>query len=172
MRVQTGDIGRTARVRIVNSHTEALRDFPEVAGAIYFDYNDYRTLVGDKGLGAFKQRVHGVVDLYSNRKPSFDALRLQSSPIEKVALSRSGNSCALSLKTRAAIPCYRLRGYSIRWIVYGYDDLAMEGGLSMLPELAPGDEHSATFGFRTDPAKKITVEILRPTGFSVAGAAV
>ena len=165
-------VGDTARVGIVNSHTEVLREFPEVAGAIYFDYNDYRTLVGDKGLGAFKQRVHGVVDLYSNRKPSFAALRLQSSPIEKMTLSRSGNSCALSVKTRATIPCYRLRSYSVRWIVYGYDDLAMEGGLIMLPELAPGDEHAVTFEFKTDPAKRITVETLRPTGFSVAGAAV
>jgi beta-galactosidase len=165
-------VGDTARVDIVNSHTEAFRDFPEVAGAIYFDYNDYRTLVGDKGLGAFKQRVHGVVDLYSNRKPSFDALRLQSSPIEQVTLSRSGNSCAFSLKTRRAIPCYTLRGYSVRWIVYGYDDLPMEGGLSVLPDLSPGEQHSATIEFKTDPAKRMTVEILRPTGFSVAGAAV
>ncbi len=165
-------VGDTARVDIVNSHTEVFRDFPEVAGAIYFDYNDYRTLVGDKGLGAFKQRVHGVVDLYSNRKPSFDALRLQSSPIEQVTLSRSGNSCALSLKTRHSIPCYPLRGYSIRWIVYGYDDLPMEGGSSMLPELSPGAQHSATIHFKTDPAKRITVEILRPTGFSAAGAGV
>ena len=38
-------VGDTARVGIVNSHTEVLREFPEVAGAIYFDYNDYRTLV-------------------------------------------------------------------------------------------------------------------------------
>jgi beta-galactosidase/beta-glucuronidase len=165
-------VGDTARVGIVNSHTEVFRDFPEVAGAIYFDYNDYRTLVGDKGLGAFKQRVHGVVDLYSNRKPSFDALRLQSSPIEQVTLSRAGNSCALSLKTRSALPAYTLRGYSIRWIVYGYDDLPMEGGLSMLPELNPGDQHSATIHFKTDPAKRMTVEILRPTGFSVTSAAV
>jgi beta-galactosidase len=165
-------IGDTPRVGIINSHTDAFRDFPEIAGAIYFDYNDYRTLIGDKGLGAFKQRVHGVVDLYSSRKPSFDALRLQSSPIEQLTLKRSGEGCALSLRTRNTIPYYTLRGYSIRWIVYGYDDLPMEGGLSLLTDLSPGDQHSVAISFRTDPAKRMTVEILRPTGFSVATAAV
>ena len=74
----------------MNSHTEVFRKFPEVAGAIYFDYNDYRTLVGDKGAGALRQRVHGVVDLYAARKPSFEALRLQASPINSVVLRKSG----------------------------------------------------------------------------------
>ena len=54
--------GDDSRVDIVNTHTEVFREFPNVAGAIYFDYNDYRTLVGDKGTGAMRQRVHGVVD--------------------------------------------------------------------------------------------------------------
>ena len=60
--------GDENRVDIINSHTEVFRKFPEVAGAIYFDYNDYRTLVGDKGAGAMRQRVHGVVDLYGAKK--------------------------------------------------------------------------------------------------------
>src|SRR5664279_1724148 len=31
---------------------------------LFFCYNDYRTHVGDRGMGALQQRVHGVVDVY------------------------------------------------------------------------------------------------------------
>ncbi len=58
-----------------------LRAHPAVAGMIFFDYNDYRTHVGDKGVGALQQRVHGVVDVFGRRKPSFAALREESSPV-------------------------------------------------------------------------------------------
>ena len=130
-RIMPGDENRVA---IVDSHTEVFRKFPEVAGAIYFDYNDYRTLVGDKGLGALRQRVHGVVDLYGKRKPSFEALRLQASPIEKLALRRAGEGrLEFELRMREQIPGYTLRDYSLRWIAYGYDDLPMDGGKTSPP---------------------------------------
>lgn len=153
-------------------HTEAFREFPEVAGAIYFDYNDYRTLIGDKGIGAFKQRVHGVVDLYANRKPSFDALRSQSSPIEQFKLNRSESGCTLSVETRKTLPSYVLRGYRARWVVYGFDDLPMEGGFVELPDLHPGQQQGLSIQCKTELRRKITVDILRPTGFSVATASV
>ncbi len=163
-------MGDAPRVDIVDSHTEAFRAFPEIAGAIYFDYNDYRTLVGDKGIGAFKQRVHGVVDLYANRKPSFAALRIQSSPIEQFQLNRTESGFTLSAQTRKTIPSYTLRGYSVRWIVYSFDDLPMEGGLIPLPELQPGQQHSISVQCKTELRRRITVDIVRPTGFSVATA--
>jgi len=154
----------------VDTHTEAFREFSEIAGAIYFDYNDYRTLIGDEGIGAFKQRVHGVVDLYANRKPSFAALRIQSSPIEQLKLNRSESGFTLSALTRKTIPSHILRGYSVRWIAYGFDDLPMEGGLIALPDLQPGQQHSLSVQCKTELRRRITVDIVRPTGFSVATA--
>lgn len=160
--------GDDNRVDIVNSHTEAFREFPEVAGAIYFDYNDYRTLVGDKGLGAFRQRVHGVVDLYSARKPSFDALRLQCSPIEQASVYKSADSkFTIVIRTRQQLPAYTLRGYSLRWIGYGYDSLPMEGGIIHLSDLAPGSTHTVELTVRTTDIRRIVADVLRPTGFSV-----
>lgn len=164
-KASTGD---SPRVGVIEDHTEAYREFPEIAGAIYFDYNDYRTLIGDKGVGAFKQRVHGVVDLYANRKPSFEALRLQSSPIEQAALERSGGGYVLNLSIRKTLPCYALRGYSARWVLYGYDDLPMEGGLVPLPDLQPGETHAVEFQCKSNIPRRVTVNVLRPTGFSVA----
>jgi beta-galactosidase len=160
--------GDESRVTVVNSHTEVLREFPEVAGAIYFDYNDYRTLVGDQGEGAFRQRVHGVVDLYANRKPSFDALRKQSSPIERASIDQTATGFQLRLTTRASLPAYTLRGYSIRWIAYGYDDLPMDGAMNLLSPLLPGTSNTAEAHFSAPGLRRIRADVVRPTGFSVA----
>ena len=55
------------RAAILAGHNRVFRDFPWVGGLIFFDYNDYRTHLGDKGLGVLKQRVHGVVDVLGAR---------------------------------------------------------------------------------------------------------
>ncbi|MGC2161384.1 MAG: glycoside hydrolase family 2 TIM barrel-domain containing protein [Silvibacterium sp.] len=163
--------GDDNRVDIVNEHTEVFREFPDVAGAIYFDYNDYRTLVGDKGTGAMRQRVHGVVDLYAQRKHSFSTLRTQCSPIEKLSiLNSTDGSYRLVIAVRKQLPGYPLRGYQARWIVYGYDDLPMHGVLNLLPEMQPGESHTVKSSFPLKDARRIVVDILRPTGFSAASA--
>src|SRR5882762_9885894 len=72
--------GDGQRIEILRSHAAAIRSKDFVAGAIFFCYNDYRTHAGDRGLGALKQRVHGVVDLYGEPKASYEVLRRESSP--------------------------------------------------------------------------------------------
>lgn len=159
--------GDDNRVDIVNSHTDVFRKFPEVAGAIYFDYNDYRTLVGDKGEGAMRQRVHGVVDLYAVRKPSFEALRLQASPIENVVLRKIGEGqYEVEFRTRQRLPGYSLRGYSLRWLAYGYDDLPMDGGRVPLSALSPGSSRTEKIKTAVNGIRRVIVDLLRPTGFS------
>ena len=159
--------GDDRRVEIVNSHTEVFRRFPEVAGAIYFDYNDYRTLVGDKGEGALRQRVHGVVDLYGAKKPSFDALRMQASPIEHAVLRKSGNGkYELEIRTRQQLPGYILRGYTFRWLAYGYDDLPMDGGKTPLSALSPGSAQIYEIKSAESGIRRLVVDVVRPTGFS------
>ncbi len=159
--------GDENRVAIMNTHTGAFRKFPEVAGAIYFDYNDYRTLVGDKGAGALRQRVHGVVDLYGARKPSFEALRLQASPIDSAVLRKSGEGrYEFEIRTREQLPGYVLRGYSLRWLAYGYDDLPMEGAKTELPELHPGSSQGYEASFSVSEIRRVVVDLMRPTGFS------
>ncbi len=160
--------GDDNRVKIVDGHTQVMRESGDVAGAIYFDYNDYRTIVGDHGSGALRQRVHGVVDVYSIRKPSFDALRAQSSPVESLELSRTSDAFELQIATREKLPAYTLRGYSARWLFYGYDDLPMEGKIDRLPELAPGSKLTLKARSELDGLKRVAIEILRPTGFPAA----
>ena len=160
--------GDADRVKIVNDHTDVIRESGLVAGAIYFDYNDYRTIVGDHGIGPLRQRVHGVVDLYSHRKPSFDALRAQASPVRELRLSRTGNACVLNFTLRERFPAYTLRNYAARWLFFGYDDLPMEGRLDPLPDLAPGATFTLKANSSVPGVKRVAVEILRPTGFAAA----
>jgi beta-glucuronidase len=162
--------GDSKRVEIINVHTQVFREFPQVAGAIYFDYNDYRTLVGDKGLGAMKQRVHGVVDIFSRRKPSFDALRYQSSPIETLSLQSAEAGIDIHLSTRNRLPAYTLNNYRIQWVVYGYDDLPMQGGIVDLPAMEPGSAQIIRTSFQIINPVRFVAEVLRPTGFPVAKA--
>jgi beta-glucuronidase len=163
--------GDEHRGKVIEEHTQLYPEFPEIAGAIYFDYNDYRTQMGDKGQRAFLQRVHGVVDLFGIRKASFEDLRKQSSPIESLVLSLTGGRLIAQIKTRSDLAGYTLRGYSVRWLFYGYDDLPMDGNFQVLDPLPPGA--TITVHGRTASIPELTrirVDIMRPTGFSVQAA--
>ena len=154
------------RIRILEGHDDSFRQYPYVGGAIFFCYNDYRTHMGDKGIGVLKQRVHGVVDLYGARKTSFEALRIQASPVQSLRLERAGNSLTATLQTRRTLPCYALEGYALRWIVYDQHDLPMEQHETPLPRLAPGQSATVALNFQQENPASIRVEAIRPTGFS------
>jgi beta-glucuronidase len=158
------------RVRILETHNAVFRDYPWVAGTIFFDYNDYRTHMGDKGLGALKQRVHGVVDLIGARKPSFDALRRESSPVESLAAKSEGGAFVAGVRSRKDLPAYRLEGYTLRWTVSGPGDIPLERGEAALPGLAPGASAEVRFEPKTPvrDRRRILVEVVRPTGFAAA----
>jgi tetratricopeptide (TPR) repeat protein len=49
-----------------------------------------------------------VVDLYGNRKPSFDALRRESSPVESLDVTGLPSKLQVTLRTRDRVPCYTL----------------------------------------------------------------
>ena len=162
--------GDERRIEIMRDHTQACRDFDFVAGTIFFDYNDYRTHMGDKGLGPLKQRVHGVVDLYGNRKPSFEALRQEASPVESLRLASGAGSLSATVITRKALPAYTLEGYTVRWVVFGFDDLPMEEGSAALPKLSPGQQATLRIDVQEKHPTRVRVDVVRPSNFSVATA--
>jgi beta-galactosidase len=158
--------GDARLIEILRSHTSVFRECGYVGGAIFFCYNDYRTHIGDKGLGVLKQRVHGVVDLYGERKPSFQALREESSPVETLRLEEKRGKLSATIVTRKTLPAFFLEGYSLRWIVYGFENLPMEQYETALPGLAPGEQLTLALAFREKKPRRIRVDIIRPTGFS------
>ncbi|HEY3443255.1 MAG TPA: glycoside hydrolase family 2 TIM barrel-domain containing protein [Paludibaculum sp.] len=155
------------RVKVLESHDAVYREDPLVGGLIFFCYNDYRTHIGDKGQGVMKQRVHGVVDVYGEKKPSYEALRRESSPVETFTVTREGGEWSASVKTRSLIPAYTLRGYQLRWTVYAFGDLPMEQVVTALPDLKPGSAHTSKVRFVETKIGRVVVEIVRPTGSTV-----
>ena len=164
------DDGR--RARILATHNAVFRDCPWVGGTIFFDYNDYRTHIGDKGIGVLKQRVHGVVDVFGARKPSFDALRSESSPIGSFEVKTDGRALVAVVQTRQDLPAYTLQGYRLRWTAYGQGGIPLERKDVPLPDLAPGTVSEIPLGRAGPDSEKVVVEVVRPTGFSAAAAAV
>jgi beta-glucuronidase len=159
--------GDEHRIEILRSHDAAIRSEDFVAGAIFFCYNDYRTHVGDRGTGALKQRLHGVVDLCGTQKASYEVLRRESSPVESLTLENHLNTFKLRLRTRHDVPAYTLRGYKLRGTFYGQGDIPVERHEVELPEIPAGNETTVDLIFnQPDVPLHIQFDILRPTGFS------
>jgi beta-glucuronidase len=158
------------RVEILRTHNRIFREFPAVGGLIFFCYNDYRTHIGDKGHRALRQRVHGVVDLYGARKPSFEALRTESGPVEAVTVLGAPPSLRIEVETRRTVPGYVLSGYLVRVTAYGVGDIPLEEMDAPLPTLKPGDRAAVDVLLRQAGLRRARIDIVRPTGFSAATA--
>jgi beta-glucuronidase len=154
--------GDERRIQVLRTHNAVYREEPNVAGLIFFCYSDYRTHIGDKGLGVLKQRVHGVVDVYGERKPSYEVLRNECSPVESVDLT----STSATIRTRAKIPAHVLRGYTLRVTAYGYGGLPMEQQEFPLPVMKPGAQETVRFQLKGSSPKRLVAEVCRPTGYS------
>jgi len=158
-------------MEILRSHTAAFRSKDFIGGAIFFCYNDYRTQMGDRGVGPLQQRVHGVVDLYGAQKPSYELLRRESSPIESLAVQHQRNKfqvlIQLLIKVRHDLPAYTLRGYKLRGLFFGEGNIPVERQEVDVPDAAPGSETKLELLF-TQPAAPlhIQIDVLRPTSFS------
>ncbi len=113
-------------MEILRSHDAAIGSKDFVAGAIFFCYNDYRTHMGDRGVGVLQQRVHGVVDVYGARKASYDTSRSESSPIESLTVEHEQNKFRVLIRTRGDLPRYTLRGYKLRGLFFGQGNIPVE----------------------------------------------
>lgn len=159
--------GDEHRIRILRTHNEVLRAREFIGGTIFFCYNDYRTHVGDRGTGVLQQRVHGVVDVFGTRKPSYEVLREECSPVESITVDNDLNSFRLRVRNRQSLPAYTLAGYKLRGTFYGQGRVPVERLETTLPELAPGAEAKAELTFREKSAPLwVTFEVLRPSGVS------
>ena len=158
--------GDNRRIQILRDHTRVCREAKYVGGLIFFCYNDYRTHIGDKGTGVMKQRIHGVVDLLGDRKPSYAVLRDESSPIESLNCSGNPSSFTVMVGTRDSVPAYKLTGYKLRGILYGFANIPLECREALLPILSPGQMVSIPFQFTEKGATRVEFDAVRPTGFS------
>jgi beta-glucuronidase len=158
-----------ARIGILRSHDAVFRSREFVTGAIFFCYNDYRSQAGFTGVGALRQNVHGVVDVFGRRKPSFEALREQSSPILSLSVENRPNSFLVSVTTRNDLPAYILRGYRLRAVSYDSSGIPVEQQEIELPDLHPGTETTLELPLpHPNTPAQVQFDVLRPTRFSVS----
>jgi beta-glucuronidase len=158
--------GDERRREILETHDAIFRKKDYISGLIFFCYNDYRTHVGDRGLGVLQQRVHGVVDLYGERKQSYPLLRNESSPIDSIEVEGHPKQFTVTVRTREHVPAYTLRGYTLRGVYYGYGDIPIEQKAIALPDLVPGQEHAINMAFSDSLPLYVVFDVLRPAGFS------
>lgn len=154
------------RIEILKNHNKAFREFPFIGGLIYFCYNDYRTHQTAKGRGLMKQRGGGVVDLYGERKPSFNVLRDESSPIASLEADESGGQLFATIRSRTEVPAYILSGYKLKWVVYGPGGSPVEQREANLPVLRPGEHAVVSAKFEEPKPQSVRFDVVRPTGFS------
>jgi beta-galactosidase len=108
-----------------------------------------------------------VVDVYGARKPSYELLRHESSPIESLTVEREGNKFQILIRTRGDLPMYALRGYKLRGLFFGQGDIPVERQEAELPDAAPGSATKAELAFsQSEPPMHVQFDVLRPTGFS------
>lgn len=154
--------GDLKRVESMIYHYREWAKRPYIAGCIYFSLNDYRTHRGEDGSGSLKARVHGVTDLYFNKKPSYYAYKQLASPVEIGDVKKKNDSTAtVHLRNKNSLPSYTLRGYRVSWMTK--DGERRE---RMLPEMKPGDSAIVVM---EDMHPRFAFEIISPAGFKTAG---
>jgi beta-glucuronidase len=158
--------GDGRRIEILREHDRIFRERDWIAGLIFFCYNDYRTHIGDRGLGVMKQRVHGVVDVYGARKPSFDELRRESSPVASLTVKGRPAAMEVTVAARESVPAYALRGYTVRAVLYGHGEIPLERAAAPLPDALPGQSVAVKLAFKEQAPLRVQLDVLLPTGHS------
>jgi beta-glucuronidase len=110
--------------------------------------------------------VHGVVDVYGRRKPSYDVLREEASPVATLSATLAGNELKVAGRTCVTVPGYTLRGYTLEAVVYGQGNIPVERQRLPLPDLVPGSAIAHTFTLSAKDALEVRVELKRATGWS------
>lgn len=152
--------GDARRIDEMLYHIKQWSSYEFVIGYIYFCLNDYRTHMGEEGIGKFKIRRHGLTDMYLNPKPSFYVFKQLASPIDITKISRVDKKTALvEIKVKNSIPSYTLRGYKLHYLTNENKVIEIE-----LPELSPEMTHSVEL---KDINSQYKFKIIRPRGFVV-----
>jgi beta-glucuronidase len=127
------------RAAILETHNTVFRDFPWVGGLIFFDYNDYRTHMGDKGAGVLRQQVTASSASSAPQARPSGVLRRESKPGQLLEIRPDGRTVAVTVRTRRDLPSYTLRGYRLRWTSFGHGNIPLARREAPLPDLGPGD---------------------------------
>lgn len=145
--------GDARRVDEMIFHINEWKRHDFVCGYIYFCLEDYRTQMGEEGLGKERIRRHGICDKTLRPKASYYVLQQLMCPIEVSSvkpadqerqegtlanlydLEAKSRDAEVTLRVKADIPNYSIRNYRIN-----FSNLQGQICSLQLPVLAPGQE--------------------------------
>ena len=152
--------GDSRRIDDMIYHVKEWQKTSFIPGYIYFCVQDYRTQMGEEGLGKWRIRRHGVTKVDLTPKPSYSVLRQLMSPIEITEVHPANNrDAAITLHVKNSIPSYTLHGYTLRYT----DGNGQQHDIA-LPDMQPGESHHFVL---KDINAQYAFDIQRPGGFAV-----
>ncbi|RDB07269.1 glycoside hydrolase family 2 protein [Runella aurantiaca] len=151
-----GEVGQVSHLESVIAE---IRKRPYIVGASWWSYNDYQSR--HVGTAANGYRPWGLVGPERNQRPLYAAHRREMSPVtlEKVSYQAGGqgqHQLVIRVKARNDFPAYAIKKYVLK----------TDGNTVVIPDLQPGQSMEIKVPVRGFE-KNITLEILKPTGFSV-----
>ncbi|WP_304064436.1 glycoside hydrolase family 2 protein [Pedobacter glucosidilyticus] len=152
--------GDLRRVDEMLYHTKLYRENPNILGFIYFCLSDYRTQMGEEGLGKYKIRRHGLTDMFLKPKPSYHVFKQLCSPVDIIKVAKKDEHHAeIEIEAKQSIPSYTLRNYRLKYL-----DMNGEIKEILIKELKPGEKMTVVLAHINS---QYAFEILRPDGFLV-----
>ena len=169
--------GDGRRVDDMLYHIKEWQRWPYICGYIYFCLQDYRTQMGEEGLGKYRIRRHGVTKCDLTPKASYHVLRQLMAPIDitevlpansmksgdalagQVVVDANDHDARITLQVKNTIPAYTLRGYELK-----YADGNGKQHSVALPDMEPGSKHTLVL---KNINAQYAFEVFRPGGYSV-----
>ena len=169
--------GDSKRIDDMLYHIQEWQRWPFICGYIYFCLQDYRTQMGEEGLGKYRIRRHGVTHCDLTPKASYHVLRQLMSPIDIIEVAPANakknegslagqfevdaqnRNAQICLQVKNTIPSYTLRGYQLKYV-----DVDGRQQTIALPDMQPGQKYPVML---KNINEQYAFEVLRPNGFSV-----
>lgn len=149
-----------------------LRGKPYMAGVSLWTFNDYRSFW--KGIETWttppsQNRTWGIVDVFRQKKRAYDTFKREYSPVRKMHVERNHQSATVSIEPRHKldIPAYVLRNYQLVWKLTDREGKVLEGGMSELPQIHPGDPVLTEEISWNEKAFALQIDLLDPQAYSV-----
>ena len=169
--------GDGTRIDDMLYHVKEWQKTDYICGYIYFCLQDYRTQMGEEGLGKWRIRRHGVTKVNLTPKASYYVLRQLMAPIDitevlpansmksgdalagQIVVDNSDHDARITLQVKNTIPSYTLRGYTLN-----YKDGNGQRQTIALPDMQPGMKHTLVL---KNINAQYAFEIQRPNGYKV-----
>ena len=151
-----------------------------VFGVSVWTFNDYRSLYQSPAPTSttplHQNRQWGVVDVYRNKKRSYEQVRRFYAPVKALEVTADGKKGKINTEIKITprdvldIPSFELTDYSLVWEVRNKDNKVEQGGLIELPKIVPGSQ-ILTYPIQwiaNDETAYLKVALISPVGYNVA----